>query len=120
MFRRIFGPRRDKVTGNWRRLHNEELNDLYSSPNIVRVINSRRMRWAGHVARMGEERGVYRVLVGKCEGKRPLGRPMRRWVDNIRMDLQEVGCGYVDWIGLAQDRDRWHTLVSAVMNLGVP
>jgi len=78
------------------------------------------MRWAGHVARMGEERGVYRVLVGKPEGKRPLGRPRRRWVDNIRKDLQEVGCGHVDWIGLAQDRDRWRTLVSAVMNLGVP
>ena len=99
---------------------NEELNDLYSSPNIVRVIKSRRMRWAGHVARMGEERGVYRVLVGKPEGKRPLGRPRRRWVDNIRMDLQEVGCGYMDWIGLAQDRDRWRKLVSAVMNLRVP
>ena len=80
----------------------------------------RRMRWAGHVARMGEERGAYRVLVGKPEGKRPLGRPRVRWVDNIRMDLQEVGCGYVDWIGLAQDRDRWRTLVSAVMNLRVP
>ena len=99
---------------------NEELNDLYSSPNIVRVIKSRRMRWAGHVARMGEERGVYRVLVGKPEGRRPLGRPRRRWVDNIRMELQEVGCGYMDWIGLAQDRDRWRTLVSAVMNLRVP
>jgi len=101
VFRRIFGPRRDEVTGEWSRLHNEELNDLYSSPNIVRVIKSRRMRWAGHVARMGEERGVYRVLVGKPEGKRPLGRPTRRWVDNIRTDLQEVGCGYMDWIGLA-------------------
>ena len=99
---------------------NEELNDLYSSPNIVRVIKSRRMRWAGHMARMSEERGAYRVLVGKPEGKRPLGRPRRRWVDNNRMDLQEVGCGYVDWIGLAQDRDRWRTLVSAVMNLRVP
>jgi hypothetical protein len=104
----------------WRRLHNEELSDLYSSPNIVRVIKCRRMRWAGHVARMGAERGVYKVLVGKPEGKRPLGRPRRRWVDNIRMDLQEKGCGYVDWIGLAQDRDRWRTVVSAVMNLGVP
>ena len=78
------------------------------------------MRWAGHVARMGEERGVYRVLVRKPEEKRPQGRPRRRWVDNIRMDLQEVGCGYMDWIGLAQDRDRWRTLVSAVMNLRVP
>jgi len=120
VLRRIFGPRRDEVTGEWRRLHNEELNDLYSSPNIVRVIKLRRKRWAGHVACMGEERGVYRVLVGKPEGRRPLGRPRRRWVDNIRMDLQEVGCGYMDWIGLAQDRDRWRTLVSAVMNLRVP
>ena len=120
VLRRIFGPRRDEVTGEWRRLHNEELNDLYSSPNILRVIKSRRMRWAGHVARMGEERRVYRVLVGKPEGRRLLGRPRRRWVDNIRMDLQEVRCGYMDWIGLAQDRDRWLTLVSAVMNLRVP
>jgi len=120
MLRRIFGPRSDEVVGEWRRLHNEELSDLYSSPNIVRVIKSRRMRWAGHVARMGEERGVYMVLVGKPEGKRPLGRLRRRWMDNIRMDLQEVGCGYVDWIGLAQDRDAWRTLVSAVMNLRVP
>ena len=102
------------------RLHNEELNDLYSSLNFVLVIKSRRMRWAGRVARMGDERGVYRVLGGKPEGKRPLGRPMLRWVDNIRTDLQEVGCGYVDWIGLAQDRDRWQTLVSAVMNFRVP
>jgi len=87
VLRRIFGPRRDEVTGEWRRLHNKELSNLYSSPNIVRVIKSRRMRWAGHVARMGEERGAYRVLVGKPEGKRPLGRPRRRWVNNIRMDL---------------------------------
>jgi len=101
--RRICRPRRDEVTGEWRRRHNEELNDLYSSPSTVRVIKS---RWAGHVARMGEERRVYRVLVGKPEGRRPLGRPRRRCVDNIRMDLQEVGCGYMDWIGLAQDRDR--------------
>jgi len=94
---------------------------LYSSPNIVRVIKSRRTRWAGHVARMGEERGVYRVLVGKAEGKRPLGRRWRRWVDNIRMDLQEVGCGGMDWIGQAQDRESWwRMLVSAVMNLRVP
>jgi len=110
----VFGPRRDEVTVEWRRLHNEELNDLYCSPNIVRVIKWRRMRWAGHVVRMGEVRGVYRILVGKPEGRRPLGRPRRRW-----MDLQEVGCGYMDWIGLAQHRDRWRTLVSVVMNLGV-
>ena len=115
--RRIFGPRRDEVTGDWWRLHNE-INILYSS-NMLRVIKSRRSRWAGHVARMGEERGVYRVLVGKPDGKRLLGRPRHRWVDNIRMDLQEVGCGYVDWIGLVQHRDRWWTLVSAVMNLRV-
>jgi len=120
MVLRIFGPRRDVVTGEWRGLHNEELKDLYSSPNIVRVIKSRRMRWVGHVAHMGEKRSVYRVLVGKPEGRRPLGRPRRRWVDNIRMDLQEVRCGYMDWIGLAQDTDRWRTLVSAVMNLRVP
>ena len=116
VLRRIFGPRRDEVTGEWRRLRNEGLNDLYPSPNIVRVIKSRKMRWAGHVARMGEER----VLVGKPEGRRPLGRPWLRWVDNIRMDLQEVGCVYMDWIGLAQDRDSWRTLASAVMNLRVP
>ena len=100
-------------------MHNEGLNDLHSSPNIVRVIKLRRMRWAGHVARMGEEREVYRVLVWKPEGEKPLGRPRRRWVDNIRVDFQEVGCGYMDWIGLAQDTDRWRTLVSAVMNLRV-
>jgi hypothetical protein len=93
VLRRIFGPKRDEVTGDWRRLHNEELNGLYYSPNIMRVMKSRRMRWAGHVARMGEGRGVYRVLVGKPEGKRPLGRPRRRWEDNIRMDLKEVGWG---------------------------
>ena len=93
--RRIFGPRKDEVTGEWRRLQNEELNDLYSSPNIVRVIKSRRMRWAERVARMGEERGMYRVWVGKLEGRRSLGRPRGRWVDNIRMDLQEVGCGHI-------------------------
>jgi len=117
---RIFGPRRDEVAGEWRRMHNEELNDLYCSPNIVRVIKSRRMRWAGHVALMVEERGVYRLLVGKPEGKRPLRKPKRRWVDNIGMDLQEVGCRYTDWTGLAQDRDRWWTLVSAVMNFRDP
>jgi hypothetical protein len=115
VLRRIFGPRRDEVTGDWRRLHNEELNDLYCSPNIVRVIKWRRMRWTGHVARMGRGEGVYRVVVRKPVGRRPLGRPRRGW-----MDLQEMGCAYMDWIELAQDRDRWRTLVSAVMNLRVP
>ena len=100
VLRRIVGPTRDGVTGEWRKLHNEELNDPYCSPNIVRVIKSRRMRWAGHVARMGERRGVYRVLVGKPEGKRPLGRPRRRWEDNIKMDLEEVGRGCGDWMGV--------------------
>jgi len=120
VLRRIFGPKRDEVTGEWRKLHNEELNDLYCSPNIVRIIKSRRLRWAWHVARMGEGKGVYRVLVGKPEGKRPLGRSRRRWEDNIKMDLQEVGCGGIDWIELAQDKDRWRALVNAVMNLRVP
>ena len=118
--RRIFGPKRDEVTGEWRKLHKEELNNLDSSPNIVRVIKSRKMRRAGHVARMGEGRVVYRVLVGKPEGRRPMGRPRRRWEDNIRMDLREVGCGCVDCMELAQDRDRWRALVSVVMNLRVP
>jgi len=108
------------VTGEWRKLHNEELNYMYCSPNIVRVIKSRKMRWAGHVARMGERRGVYRVLVGKPDGTRLLGRPRRRWEDNIKMDFLEVGCGAIDWIELAQDRDSWRALASAVMNLRVP
>jgi len=120
VLRRIFGSKRDEGTGEWRKLHNEELNNLYSSPNIVRVIKSRRMRWAGHVARMGEGKGMYRVLVGKPEGRRPLGRPRRRWEDNTRMGLRKVGCGCVNWMELAQDRDRWRALVGAVMNLRVP
>ena len=117
---RIFGPKRDEVTGEWRKLHNEELNDLYCSSNIVRVIKASRMRWAGHVVGMGEGRGIYRVLVGKPEGKRPLGRPRRRWKNNIKMDLQEVVCGGMDWIEVAQDRDTWRELVNSVMNLWVP
>ena len=119
VLRRTFGPKRDEVTGERRKLHNEELNDLYCSHNVVRVTKTRRMRWAGHVARMGKMRVVYRVLVGKPEGKRQLGRPRRRWEDTIKMDLQEVGCGGMDWIELAQDRDRWRALVSAVMNLRI-
>ena len=115
--RRIFGLK-EEVTREWRKLHNEELN-LISSSNIVRVIKSR-MRWTGHVARVGERRGVYRVLVGKPEGKRPLGRPSHRWEDNIWMNLQEVGCGGMDWIEMTQDRDRCRALVNAVMNLRVP
>jgi hypothetical protein len=98
------------------KLHNEELCDLYSLPSIIRIIKSRRMRWVGHVTRMGEKRNVYRLL----EGKRSLGRPRHRWMDNIKMDLLEMGWGSVDWIGLAQDRDKWRDLVNAVMNLRVP
>ena len=120
MWRTVFGPKRDEVKGEWRKLQDEELSDLYSLPNIVRVVISRRMRWAGHVARLGEGRGVHRVLVGKPEGKRPLGRPRRRWEDNIKMYLQEVGGDCEDWMELAQDRDRWRALVSTVMNLRVP
>jgi hypothetical protein len=109
VLRRIFGLKRDEVTGEWRKLQNKELRDLYSSPSIIRIMKYRRMRWAGHVARMGEKRNTYGLLVGKPEGKRPLGRPRHRWLDNIRMDLGEVGWGNVDWIGLAQDRNRWES-----------
>jgi hypothetical protein len=116
---RIFGPRREE-DGSWRILHNDELHNLYFSPNIVRVIQARRMRWAGHVARMGEGRGVYRVLVGRLEGKRPLGRPRRRWEDINKMDVREIGIDGENWIQLAQDRVRWRAFVNTVMNLQVP
>jgi hypothetical protein len=112
---RIFGPKR-KEDGSWRKLHNDELHSLYSSPNIVRVIKSRRMRWAGHVACMGEGRGVYRVLVGRPEGKRPLVRPRRRWEDNI----SEIGIDGANWIQLTQDRVQWRAFVNTVMNLRIP
>jgi hypothetical protein len=113
VLRRIFGPKRDEVTGDWRKLHNEELHNLYSSPN--RMIKSR-MRWAGHVARMGETRNAYRILVGNPEGKRPLERPRYRWVDNIKIDLREIGWDGMDWFDLAQDRDQCRALVNTVMN----
>jgi hypothetical protein len=119
ILRRIFIPKKDEVTGEWRKLHNEELHILYSSPNIIRQIKSRRLRWARHVARMGKETDVYKVLMGKPEGKRPLGRPRRRWKDGIRMDLREIGWGSVEWIQLAQDRDWWRAVVNVVMNLRV-
>jgi len=120
VLRRVFGPKRDEVTREWRKLHNEELSDLCSLPNIVRVVKSRRMRWAGHVACMGEGRDVRRVLVGKPEGKRTLGKPRSRWENNIKMDLQEVGGSCGDWMELAPDRERWRALVSTVRNLRVP
>jgi hypothetical protein len=120
VLRRIFGPKRDGVMEGWRKLHNEDLHNLYSSPSIIRIIKSRRMRWAGHVARMGEKRSVYKLLVGKPEGKRPLGNPRRRWIDNIKMDLLEIGLNVVDWIGVAQDRYRWGALVNPIMKLRVP
>jgi hypothetical protein len=116
---RIFGPKRDEVTEEWGKLHNGELHNLYPSPDIVRQTKLRRMRWAAHVARMGEGRNVYTVFMRKPKGKRPHKRPRRRWEDEIRMDLRETGWGCVEWIHLAQDRDRWRALVNAVMNLRV-
>jgi hypothetical protein len=119
VLRKTFGPKREE-DGSWRKLHNDELHSLYSSPNIVRVIKSRRMRWVGHVARMGKGRGLYRVLVERLEGKRPLRRPRRRWEDNIKMDLREIGIDEAYWIHLAQDRVEWRAFVNTVMNLRVP
>jgi hypothetical protein len=120
VLRRIFGPKRDDVRGDLRNLHNEELHNLYYSLSIIRIMKSSRMRWAWHVARMGEKRNAYRILMGKPEGKRPLGRPRRRWVDHIKMDLREIGWDGVDWIDRAQDRNQWRALVSTVLNLRVP
>ncbi|KAJ4450403.1 hypothetical protein ANN_01827 [Periplaneta americana] len=120
VLRKIFGAKRDEVTREWRKLHNTELHALYSSPDIIRNIKSRRLRWAGHVARMGESRNAYRVLVGRPEGKISLGRPRRRWEDNIKMDLREVGYDDREWINLAQDRNQWRAYVRAAMNLRVP
>jgi hypothetical protein len=119
VLRRICGPKRNELTEKWRKLHNDELNELYSSPNIFLVIKSRKMRWVGHVACVAERSGIYRVLLRKLEGKRPLERPRHRWEDYMKMDLQEVGCGGMGWIKLAQDRDRWQARVNAVMNLQV-
>jgi hypothetical protein len=120
VLRGIFGPKRGEVIGGWRKRDNEKPHNLYCSPNIIRIIKSRRMRWAGHVARMGEKGNAYRILVGKPEGKRPLGRPIRRWANNIRIDLREIGWGGMDWINLAQDIDQWRALVNTIMNLLVP
>jgi hypothetical protein len=112
VLRRIFGPKRDEETGGWRKLHNEELHNLYFHPGIIRMFKSRRMRWAGQVARMGKKRNAYRMLVGKSEGKRPLGRARCRWMDNIEMGLREID--------MAQDKDQWRALVNTVLNLRVP
>jgi hypothetical protein len=120
VLRRIFGPKRDGVRRGWRKLHKEELHNLYSSPSIIRTVKSRRMRWAGHVARKREKRNVYRTLVGNPDGKRPLGRPRCRWIDNIKMDLLDIGLDVVDWIGLPYDRYSWRALVNAVRNLRIP
>jgi hypothetical protein len=118
MLRRIFGPTRNDMMEEWRKLH-DELRDLYSSPSIIKIMKSRKIRWAGHVERMGEKRNAYRLLVGKPEGRRPVGGPRYRWVDNIEMDLVEIEWGAVDWIGLGQDTDEWRAVVNALINFWV-
>jgi hypothetical protein len=120
VLRRIFVPQRDEVIGGWRTFHNEELHDLYSSTNVIRMIKSRRKRWAWYVARMGEKRNAYKISVGNPEGKRQLGRRRRGWEDNIKSDLGEMGRGGINWIDLSQDRDQWRAIVGVVMNLRVP
>jgi hypothetical protein len=120
VLRRILGLMRDEVMEGWRKLHNEEFRDLYSSSSIIRIITSRRMKWAGHVARLAEKRNAYSLLVERLEGTRPLARPRRRRVDNIRMHLGDAGWGEVDWIGLAQDKNRWRALVNSILNVRVP
>jgi hypothetical protein len=119
VLRRTFGPKRDKVIEGLGKLHNEELYNLLGSSCIIRIIKSRRIRWAGHVARVEAKRNAYRILVGKPEKKRPLGRPRCWWEDNIRTDLREIVWGGMDWMDLAQDGDQWRTLVNTVMNLRV-
>jgi hypothetical protein len=119
VLRRTFGQKRVEVTGGWRKLHNEELHNLYSSPNIIRMMKSRMMRWAGHVARVGANRNTYRILERKPGRNRPLRRPRRRWVDNIKMDLKDIRWGGMDWIDLAEDGDQWRAVVNTVMNLRV-
>ena len=120
ILRKIFGDKGDEITGEWRKLHNTELYALYSSPNIIKNLESRRLRWAGHVARVKQSRNAYRVLVGKPEGNRLLGRQRHGWKDKIKMDLMEVGCDPRGWVVLAEDRDQWWTYVKAVMSLRVP
>jgi hypothetical protein len=119
VLRRVFGPKMEEDR-SWRKLHNDELHSLYSSPNIVRAIKSRRMRWAGHVARMEEGRSLYRVLVGRPKRKRSQGRPRRRWQDNIKLDLRDIGIDGANWICLAQNRVQWWAFVNTVVNLRVP
>jgi hypothetical protein len=120
VLRRMFGSKRAQVTGGWRKMHNEELHNLYSSPSIIRMFKSRRIKWAGNVAQIRKRMTAYRILVGKPKGKRPLGRPRRRWVDNIKIDPREIGRSGMHWIDLSQDKDQWRALVNKVINVRVP